>query len=102
MRGAKFIVRRRGRPPVAALGPRPGAMRKSSEMPKVVVQKELCKGCGLCVDACPTKNLAMGQRVNAQGYAYVVWDKKAKCTGCAICGRLCPDIALRIYKEERK
>jgi 2-oxoglutarate ferredoxin oxidoreductase subunit delta len=71
-------------------------------MPKVTVQKESCKGCGLCVQACPKDCLSLGKRFNAQGYAYVKWDKNAKCTGCAFCAELCPDMALRVYREERK
>lgn len=70
-------------------------------MPKVEVIKDRCKGCGLCVLACPKKNLALGGEYNASGYAFVCWDDDGKCNGCAFCAELCPDIALRIFKEER-
>ena len=71
-------------------------------MPKVTVLKDRCKGCGLCVLACPKNTLALGDKYNAQGYPYVKYDKNGKCTGCAFCAELCPDIALRVYREERK
>ena len=38
-------------------------------MTKVTFQTERCKGCGLCVDACPKKCLAIAEdKLNAKGY----------------------------------
>lgn len=71
-------------------------------MSKVSVLKERCKGCGLCVAACPKKNLSLGKKFNAQGYAYVRWSDDQGCTGCAFCAELCPDVALRVYKEPKQ
>lgn len=71
-------------------------------MGKVTVIKDRCKGCGLCVEACPQHNLALGKRFNAQGYGYVKFDSKGKCTGCAFCAELCPDQALKVYREVKK
>ena len=70
-------------------------------MPKVSILKDRCKGCGLCVAACPKQNLALGKKFNASGYAYAQFDPKKGCVGCAFCAELCPDIAIRVYKEER-
>ena len=36
----------------------------------VVVDRERCKGCGLCVAACPSKVLGLASQVNAKGYNY--------------------------------
>ena len=71
-------------------------------MSKVKVISERCKGCGLCVLACPKNNLSLGSEYNAQGYAYVTFNPDGKCTGCAFCAELCPDMALRVFKEEKK
>ena len=72
-------------------------------MAKVTVISERCKGCGLCVDACPRGNLQLGQNINAKGYHYVEWTNGGEkpCNGCAFCAELCPDVALRVFKQER-
>ena len=37
----------------------------------LVIDKNRCKGCGLCVVACPTKTLALSTKeVNHKGYAF--------------------------------
>jgi Pyruvate/2-oxoacid:ferredoxin oxidoreductase delta subunit len=49
-----------------------------------------CKGCGLCVEACPPKVINMSVQLNQYGYrtaAYV----GAGCTGCGICFMVCPE-----------
>jgi 2-oxoglutarate ferredoxin oxidoreductase subunit delta len=69
-------------------------------MAKVEVDRERCKGCGLCTIACPKFLMKIGEEINRQGYFYVVWDKDGQCTGCAICGEICPDIAIRVWRGE--
>ncbi len=69
-------------------------------MAKVEVDRERCKGCGLCTIACPRSLMKLGEEINRQGYFYVVWDKDGQCTGCAICGEICPDVAIRVWKGE--
>ena len=69
-------------------------------MVKVSINELVCKGCGLCVRACPKNVLALSRtKLNAQGYhpAEVV-DQEA-CIGCASCARTCPDVAIRIEKD---
>lgn len=36
----------------------------------IVVDNEKCKGCGLCVAACPTKVIDLHSEVNGKGYHY--------------------------------
>jgi len=61
-----------------------------------------CKGCGLCVTACPKQVLELDMDyLTPKGYhpAYLVSDG---CTGCAICSIICPDAAITVYRENPK
>ncbi|MDR2119269.1 MAG: 4Fe-4S binding protein [Tannerella sp.] len=65
----------------------------------VVVNSERCKGCELCIVACPSRVLKLHPReVNHKGYHYVYTDQPDACTGCASCGIVCPDGCLTIYR----
>ena len=64
----------------------------------VVVNTERCKGCELCVVACPTKVLAMSKQVNSKGYRYAEMANEDDCIGCASCGIVCPDGCISVYK----
>ena len=49
----------------------------------VVVNTERCKGCNLCVVACPTGVLALQQKeVNNRGYHFAYMAQPEKCIGC--------------------
>ena len=67
-------------------------------MPEVVVLKEYCKSCGLCIDICPKKILQIGDVANKKGYYTVEVIDQSKCIGCTLCATMCPDLALEIYK----
>ena len=49
-----------------------------------------CKGCGLCVEACPPKVIHLSDRLNAYGYQTATY-AGAGCTGCGICFLVCPE-----------
>jgi 2-oxoglutarate ferredoxin oxidoreductase subunit delta len=69
----------------------------------VVVADERCKGCGLCVDACPPHALALdGGLVNAMGHHVARLVDPDACTSCARCARVCPDAALTIYTRPKE
>ena len=59
----------------------------------VTIDVELCKGCDLCIPACPPAVLTMSHPVNHMGYHYP--ELHAGCTGCAACLLVCPDFVLR-------
>ena len=47
-------------------------------MAKVTFQTDLCKGCGLCVNACPKHILAIAKdQINKKGYSPAVIDRKS-------------------------
>lgn len=59
----------------------------------------MCKGCGLCVEACPKGLLHLDRDVlNARGYNPAVISDEAACIGCAICARMCPDCIIKVEK----
>lgn len=64
----------------------------------VLVNTERCKGCELCITACPTNVLAMSKQVNSKGYNYAYMENEDACIGCASCGIVCPDGCITVYK----
>ena len=71
---------------------------------KLQVDVDECKGCGLCVEACPPKVIEMGERLNHYGYRTAAY-KGSGCTGCGICFVVCPEpgaiTVSRLVKQER-
>jgi NAD-dependent dihydropyrimidine dehydrogenase PreA subunit len=49
-----------------------------------------CKGCGLCVEACPPKAISMSEHLNHYGYRTAMY-AGAGCTSCGICFMACPE-----------
>jgi len=54
------------------------------------IDVEECKGCGLCIEACPPKVIGLSERLNHYGYRTAVY-AGAGCTGCGICFMVCPE-----------
>ena len=68
-------------------------------MAKVTFNEDLCKGCGLCVGACPKKIVSLRDDViNAKGYHPVGVEKQEECIGCAFCATMCPDCVITVEK----
>ncbi len=66
----------------------------------IVVDKEKCKGCGLCMSICPTKTIGMSKEVNGKGYNFAIMVNEECCIGCASCGRMCPDGVITVYRAK--
>lgn len=67
----------------------------------ITVDVNRCKGCSLCVVACPKDVIALADRkVNAHGYPYVEAARPADCIGCASCGIVCPDGCITVYRKK--
>jgi len=64
----------------------------------IVVDIEKCKGCELCVVACPTKVIELAQEVNGKGYHYAYMRIPDECTGCTNCALVCPDSVITVYR----
>lgn len=65
----------------------------------VTIDKDACKGCGLCVTVCPKKIMALSKTgINARGYNPVEITDMSLCIGCANCAKMCPDFVLTVEK----
>ena len=68
-------------------------------MAKLTFKDELCKGCGLCVGACPKNLLSLSKnRLNQKGHSPVEIEKMEECIGCAFCATMCPDCVITVEK----
>ena len=69
-------------------------------MVKFTINEELCKGCGLCVRACPKKLLQLSKtKLNAKGYHPAEITAVPASLACASRARTCPDVVIRIEKD---
>ncbi|NLZ72933.1 MAG: 4Fe-4S binding protein [Bacteroidales bacterium] len=64
----------------------------------IVVDTERCKGCNLCVVACPLQVISLSKNVNVRGYNYAEQILKDTCNGCRSCAIVCPDGCISVYR----
>lgn len=68
-------------------------------MARVTFNEDRCKGCGLCVAACPKKILELSKdTINAKGYHPAAVKDMEACIGCAFCATMCPDVVITVEK----
>jgi 2-oxoglutarate ferredoxin oxidoreductase subunit delta len=66
---------------------------------KVTFRTERCKGCGLCVNACPKKIVELDKtKLNSQGHHPAYCIDETKCVGCAFCATMCPDCVITVER----
>lgn len=69
-------------------------------MNRVTFNVDLCKGCGLCVTACPKKILELdGNSLNKKGYHPAKITNQDACIACAMCATMCPDVVITVEKD---
>jgi 2-oxoglutarate ferredoxin oxidoreductase subunit delta len=64
----------------------------------IVVDEQKCKGCGVCIPACPTSVIELANEVNGKGYHFAYMEHPDECIGCANCAIVCPDGVITVYK----
>lgn len=68
-------------------------------MAKLTFDTNRCKGCGLCVDACPKGLLAIAKdKINQKGHHPAEITDPEKCAGCAFCAMMCPDCVIEVER----
>ena len=65
---------------------------------RIVVDIERCKGCSLCIGACPTEVIDLAEEVNSKGYHYSYMANAKACIGCTNCAVVCPDGVITVYR----
>lgn len=70
---------------------------------RIIIDSERCKGCELCLGACPPMVIHIRDDFNGKGYRPAVFvDPDNKCTGCALCAVVCPDVCITVFREVPK
>ena len=68
-------------------------------MAKVTFAENVCKGCGLCVTACPKKIVELDcAKLNAKGHHPAHCIDESQCIGCAFCATMCPDCVIEVER----
>ena len=67
---------------------------------RVTIDENICKGCSLCVIACPKKIMILNRdKLSAKGYNPAIVSDIQQCIACAMCAIICPDSAIKVEKE---
>ena len=67
---------------------------------KVTIDREQCKGCYLCIRACPVKALDKDTLLNSTGtYAAKPKEGSSACIACGNCFEVCPDVCIQVFEE---
>lgn len=60
----------------------------------VAINREWCKGCGICVAFCPKEALQKDE------HDKTFWAFPEKCNLCGVCELRCPDMAIELTHAE--
>jgi len=67
-------------------------------MAKIVINREKCKGCLLCMVFCPKGLIQPDRKFNRRGIKPVKFKDNGECLGCAMCAVICPDCCIEVEK----
>ncbi len=66
------------------------------KLKQLEINREWCKGCGICVRFCPGKVLELDHLEK------VVAVRPEQCICCRLCEMRCPDLAIEVKIEEEE
>jgi len=67
---------------------------------KVEIDREICKGCDICVKLCRKGALRSGGKPNGKGY-FPPEAREELCNGCGLCELYCPELAITVWRLDR-
>jgi 2-oxoglutarate ferredoxin oxidoreductase subunit delta len=66
------------------------------KLKQLIINREWCKGCGICINFCPGKVLEL------DGMEKVVAARQEHCICCRMCEMRCPDLAIEVLTEQEE
>lgn len=73
----------------------------SDKKNQISLMRVYCKGCGLCVDICPTGTLQLEDNHESKYGTSARIDAPEYCIDCKMCEMRCPDFAIFVNYEEK-
>ena len=67
---------------------------------QIEVDRELCKGCLICLEYCPRHVLVKSAKPTKKGFFIPVPENTIHCNVCRRCELYCPDFAIAVIEQE--
>jgi len=78
-------------------------------MAKIIIDRDKCKGCLLCISFCPKGLISIDKDLNRRGVKPVKLSSQngaaseargeaQECIACSMCAIICPDCCIEVYK----
>jgi len=77
-------------------------MTKKQKRYSLTIDKDLGKGCKLCIEFCPAGVLDLSEEINMKGSSYSQPKHMDQCIGCRACTLVCPDACIELFEDERE
>jgi NAD-dependent dihydropyrimidine dehydrogenase PreA subunit len=72
-------------------------VNENRKYPFPEIDPDICKGCKLCIAACPKDVLVISEKLNSKGFHYSEYVGEG-CIGCGNCYYTCPEpSAVTVY-----
>lgn len=68
---------------------------------KIEIDPQLCKGCIICVEYCPSLVFIESKTMNKKGIHVPIPEYDIMCSKCELCMYLCPDQAIKVYNDNQ-